>query len=721
MSEKIHVVMLSFPLLVAACGNDGGASASDGMSASGSSTASASESSGGPGPTTGSGSVSDSATSDTVGSISDSQASMSGPTTGAVSETGSTSTTSSTGSGDSDATSGTTGQVSGTTGGSGTTTGDTGEDTSTGGGPDYCRDMPPPPDAVASNECEIPPKVGVFKPVVEWKKAAWAEQASSNCVFGPPVVAPLTDDDGDGVFGSAGDMPSIVVVTYVHAANFAQVGNGLLRVVSGDGMKELFTVAGQGLQGYSGAAVGDLDGDGAPEIVAHTAANTIKAFSRTGVLLWTSAAYPGEIAGGVHSVTFPAIADMDGDGKAEVISGRVILNHDGSLRGKGALGVGSWGYGSASVPVDIDGDGIQEVIVGNAAYRPNGTTLWANGQPDGYPGIADFDGDGKPEIVVVGFGTVRLQGADGKVLWSVANASQGGGPPTIADFDGDGKPEIGVAGNTSYRMFDTDGKVLWSNPTVDTTSGFTGSSVYDFEGDGVADIVYADEQNLFVFAGNDGAMKLKYEPHNSASAVEYPVIADVDNDGQVEIVLGHNVWVGGATTGITVLGDEDKSWRPGRKIWNQHAYSITNVDDHGGIPAKVDPNWKIYNNFRSGDLSPPDGLSAPDLVMVAPDTCVNDCVDPDIANLYVQLGNVGGVPLVGAVIEVYGTSGGVEKLLFTQEVAGPLAAGVLQAAVAVATATTGLDEIRLVAVAKEAECVIDAANELVFAPPFCAP
>ncbi len=713
MSERIYVVMLSLPLIVAACGNDGGASASDGMSAGGSSTASASESSGGPGPTTSSGSVSDSATSDTVGSMSDSQASMSGPTTGAASATGSTSSTGST---DSDATSGTTGQVSGTTESvSGTTTGDTGED-STSGGADYCRDMPPPPDAIASNECEIPPKVGVFKPVVEWKKSTWTSAPTSTNVLGPPIVAPLTDDDGDGVFGSAGDMPAIVVLTFVYDG----VHSSLLRALTGDGMKELFTVAGQGLEGYSGVAVGDLDGDGEPEIVTHTFAGSIKAFSRTGVLLWTSAAYPGDIARGANKFTFPAIADLDADGKAEVIAGRLILNHDGSLRGKGALGLGAPLHGSASVPVDLDGDGVQEVIVGNAAYRPDGTTLWSNGQPDGYPGIADFDGDGKPEIVVVGNGTVRLHSADGKVLWSVINAAQKGGPPTIADFDGDGAPEIGVAGVTSYTVFDTDGKVLWSNSTVDETSGITGSSAYDFEGDGVADIVYADEINLYVYAGNDGAVKLKYEPHNSGTALEYPVIADVDNDGQVEILLSHSAYMGPAT-GLVVLGDEDHSWRPGRKIWNQHAYSITNVDDHGGIPAKVDPNWKSYNNFRSGDLSPPDGLSAPDLVMVAPEACVNDCEDPDIANLYVQLGNVGGVPLVGAVIEVYGTPGGAEMLLFTQEAPGPIEAGALQAAVAVATATTGLDEIRLVAVAKEAECVVDAANEVVFVPPFCAP
>ena len=52
-------------------------------------------------------------------------------------------------------------------------------------------------------------------------------------------------------------------------------------------------------------------------------------------------------------------------------------------------------------------------------------------------------------------------------------------------------------------------------------------------------------------------------------------IAVIDNDGQVEIVVTHNNLIQDAH-GITVVGDQDQSWRPGRKIWNQHAYNITN-------------------------------------------------------------------------------------------------------------------------------------------------
>ncbi len=53
------------------------------------------------------------------------------------------------------------------------------------------------------------------------------------------------------------------------------------------------------------------------------------------------------------------------------------------------------------------------------------------------------------------------------------------------------------------------------------------------------------------------------------------LMAVFDNDGQVEIVVAHNNLLQ-TNYGVSVIGDKDKSWRPGRKIWNQHAYNITN-------------------------------------------------------------------------------------------------------------------------------------------------
>ena len=594
------------------------------------------------------------------------------------------------------------------------------DSSATGEEPRYCGYDPPPGLIGPFNVCKTAPKVGGFTPVVEWVRDIWKTHPDANQIIMTPIVAPLTDDDHDGVYGSEGDLPAVVVMTF---AADKTTGPGVLRALRGDGSTELFAVADPGLWGGSGIAVGDIDGDQRPDIIALAAEGVVKAFSHEGALKWSSAPSLSDVGSYLPHYASPAIADMDADGRAEIIVGRLILNHDGTVRGKGAYGLGGSVVASASFAVDLDADGVQEVVVGNALYRPDGSAIWSNDLPDGYPAVADFTADTQPEIVVVTDGSVRLQAIDGSVLWSVANPAQTGGPPTIADFDGDGKPEIGIAGRTGYVVLDTDGAVLWQRATKDASSGITGSSVYDFEGDGVADVVYADEIDLYVYSGLDGAIKLKYSEHNSGTALEYPVVADVDNDGEVELLVVQNTVLGqGQSTGITVLGDKQHSWRPGRRIWNQHAYSITNVNDDGTLPLQPAPNWLTFNNFRSGDISPPDGLVAPDLQISAPESCIGECVGSNQAVLWFQVKNAGSVPqLAGATVEVRGSAKGVESLLTTVDVPGPLAPGEVLPAMNVLVDVEDVEQIRLVLVSNEIECIVDLNNEILLQPPYCGP
>ena len=632
------------------------------------------------------------------------------PTSGTLSATeGSASATESSGE---TATSGTTTAMATASSSGGATDSETSE------GPGFCGEDPPKGYVGPFNaDCKAEPQVGTFAPVLEWNKQTWMTDPTYKQVLQQPVVAPLTDDDGDGVYGSAGDLPAVVVVTYSGSYDTASI----IRAVSGDGATELLTIKGQAISGASGLAVGDLDGDAAPEIVAVTTGGAVRAFDHDGALKWTSAAYPADY-GAFPLAAAPAIGDMNADGKPEVVVGRVILNgQDGTLLGKGKFGVGRAVYGCASFPADIDGDGLQEVVVGNALYRIDGTAIWSTADPDGYPAIADFDADGKPEIVVAANGKARLHRGDGTIVWDVANPALVGGPPTIADYDGDGQPEVGIAGKTGYIVFDTDGAVLWTAKTQDASSSTTGSSVYDFEGDGIADVVYADEYTLWVFSGNDGTVKLEYKEHSNGTLIEYPIVVDVDNDGEVEIVVTHNNTYWGAAVGISVLGDMNKSWRPGRKIWNQHAYNITNVGDDAKVPAVPEPNWPKYNSFRSGDLSANDGLAAPDLQIVTPEGCVNECTGPDQVKLWFQLGNTGAAPLLGgAEVEVYGTKLGVETLITTVPAPGALQPGEFADAQFVDIATKDLEQLRLVAVSKEIECAMDMGDEVLLMPPFCS-
>jgi hypothetical protein len=536
---------------------------------------------------------------------------------------------------------------------------DTGEGGGGGGGDDpadeVCADQTIPGfDASVNEDCENELAVGAFNPVVEWSKRTWSVNPESFWIMSSPIVVQLTDDNGDGTIDND-DIPDIVAVTFI--------GTTTLRAVSGADGSELWS-ASTNLQITGSPAAADLDGDGLVEIVGVTTSGVeiyendgrLK-HARTGVL-------SGAISGTSDTV---AISDMDGDGRPEIIAGRAILDADGNLIAMGRFGMaGVQAYGNVgttSFAVDLNGDGQQEVVVGDALYRRDGSAIWNNGQGDGYPAVGDFDGDGVPEIAVSGNGRLRLQDStNGAVRWNQsipgAGSSYYGGPPTIADFDGDGQPEIGVASGSRYSVFEGNGALLWQAVTDDGSSGNTGSTVFDFEGDGAAEVVYADQTRLWVFSGADGSVKLSWTGHSNGTWLEYPVVADVDGDDVAEIVVVHTPQ-NGSTTGMTVLGDRDSSWRRGFPIWNQHAFHITNIEEDGTVPRVAERNWLVYNNFRSSDLSSNDGLAAPDLRLALGDICEMDC-DEGRLLVWVHLGNEGASAGSRPTVSAIANEGGVD-------------------------------------------------------------
>jgi hypothetical protein len=521
-----------------------------------------------------------------------------------------------------------------------------------------------------TDECQVEAEpVGSFTPVVEWAKDSWSVAPGSNQVMMMPAVGSLNDDDGDGD-ADENDIPDVVVVTYG--------SEDVIRVVSGDGSgTELLNIRNSGVQGQGGVALGDIDNDGWTDIVAPTNARTVVAYDHNGTRMWTSASLSGSMYGTSDN---PAIADLDGDGNPEVICGAAILDNAGATLGQGRSGIGNVNgnnVGTTSFAYDIDNDGDQEVVVGNALYRKNGGAIWSNGEEDGYPAVGNFDSDDKGEIVVTVGGRIRLQDDDGTVLCSAAIPGAGtaynGGPPTVADFDGDGEAEFAAAAGSRYSVFERDCSVVWQAATQDASSGNTGSSVFDFEGDGVAEAVYADETRLWVFAGPDGAVKLESRQHTNATWLEYPSVADVDADGHAEIIVANT----GSFSGFTVFGDAADSWRSARRVWNQHAYTITNVNDDGSIPRRPDRNLETYNNFRSGDIyAGTGGYTLPDLSVVVEDVCRDEC-DDDRLVAWVSVMNHGFEDVTQeVVVELMATyEDGSEVVVGSTTVTDPIPAG----------------------------------------------
>ncbi len=535
----------------------------------------------------------------------------------------------------------------------------TGNDTDEVFGPDGDGDCGQPDLSAGSvsvdEECEQD-EVGNFNPEVSWHNNMVGD------IYYAPVVGQLTDDNDDGV-RDALDVPDIVVTN-----TYAEV-----IALSGDDGSILWTFQASGEN--AAPALADLDEDGWMEVVVSNSYQTVALNGSDGTTFWSAQGYMGHLnvaAGGV------AIHDLDADGTPEVIVGRRIINGlTGATVGQGSYGEGG-GFIDTYAPIpaaaDLDQDGDMEVVVGNAAYNKDGSAMWYNGLIDGFPAIGNFDDDDNGEVVTSRDGTVRLLDDDGEVLWTYFGGVPYSGPPTVADFDGDGGAEIGVAMQNVYVVLDEDGSAVWTRPTNDYSSGYTGSSVFDFEGDGRAEVVYADEQDLWVFDGQTGAVKLQFSEHDSATASEYPVIADIDGNGHADIVLVSGYYQD-YYNGVTVITDADQSWMPTRQIWNQHAYWVTNVNDDGTIPAHPESNWLSFNTFRSGDLSAGGEFVNADAVPVVLGSCTDECGEGRL-DLVLAVGNAGMEELPpGVAISVYGVEDGVRTFLGSQYTEDSVASG----------------------------------------------
>jgi hypothetical protein len=530
-------------------------------------------------------------------------------------------------------------------------------------------------------------------------------------VLTTPMVADLPHDSGAA--------SEIIIVSYNFNDGGAAAGAGsnalyygVIRILNGQtcAVLENIHVPGHGVVASSPPAIGDLTGDGVPEIVTYRAQSDgsgLVAFTWNADMshyerLWsaTDTAY-----GGNQHWDGPSLHDLDDDGLPEVIASSEVFSGQTGARLNVGQSLAYYNVGYISVLGDVDRDGHVE-LVARAVHRWNRTTkLWELAYPGagvgnhfafadfGTPGAtpAEFDAttfDGIAEIVATGNDTVTLATLSGQILLSVGGIT-GGGPPTVGDFDNDSRPEIATAGGTSYFLVDLDcagpatadcagNYVRWSQPSQDLSSRVTGSAIFDFEGDGQAEAVYADECFTRIYDGKNG--KVLYSAfRTSCTWYENPVIADPDKDQNTEILVGSNDNCGltcpdvdpihpgigceaptdcvsgvcdegycrcagdldcesgyvcraalpgtpgtGMTcrayhppgvgvTGLRVLRDRLDRWASSRPMWNQHAYSVTNINDNATVPSTsqwaqnfVTPGLNNYRQNIQGDAAATD-------------------------------------------------------------------------------------------------------------------
>ena len=451
--------------------------------------------------------------------------------------------------------------------------------------PDPCESAPTGAVVTPDSACETLPEHNWFNPEpglvvaeVEFEGDPVAARSINS-----PVVGHLLDDTLDGDHAGPGDVPEIAVVAGTDAPFIAIMrGDGSVPAVALPAVESPLGALFPNAQ--ADLALGDIDGDGSPELVTTYRYQSgpldgqcyLGAQSPLGATEWVNTDVLFECR---HHA--PALADLTGDGTVEVIYGnRVFAGADGALLWTGSGGAGvdlsylNGGYHSFAA--DLEGDGTLEVIAGGTIYEASGATRCMAAEMNGYPAVADLDGDGFGEIVVTGYDVVRVLEHDCSLtqVWDVLDGGNGG-PAALADFDGDGAIEIGVAGLIAYTVYEVDGAVLWSQPSTDISSGSTSSIAFDFEGDGAAEVVYGDESRLWVFDGATGTPRVEHGWRNSGTRNEQPAVADIDGDGSAEIVVTNDQ----GDPGIYVLEDADGRWADARPVWHQHAFHPSMVAD----------------------------------------------------------------------------------------------------------------------------------------------
>ncbi len=248
----------------------------------------------------------------------------------------------------------------------------------------------------------------------------------------------------------------------------------------------------------------------------------------------------------------------------------------------------------------------------------------------------------------------------------------GGGPLVVADFNGDKKPDIGLVTASSYVVFDAHGDVLWADfTTTDFSSKATGSTLFDFEGDGISEILYADEVEFHVYKGpGSGIIDEEYGycsaellidpiPNSSGTLNEYPIVVDVDNDGSSEIVISaydYGTPGVGRQHGVRAFEDPTGHWVRTRRVWNQFDYHVTNINEDGTVPKSEQQNWKIksLNNFRQ-NVQPGGLFNAPNLVADAITGDISTCTpESRIMKLTATVSNKGSLGIrAGLEIQFY--------------------------------------------------------------------
>lgn len=360
-------------------------------------------------------------------------------------------------------------------------------------------------------------------------------------------------------------------------------------------------------------AVGDVDGDGAPEVVYGTDNGHVYCLGGWGRVEWRYDEFAPYGRSGVN------LADLDGDGSVEVLITRSNVGLDRCLMAvDGATGTFKWrsndvmqGYVSnAIVNFGHEPNGDVAVLHGDKgnwlyATRADGTEKWRvelGGRGIFWaPAAADVDGDGYIEVIVGIRGEdpdsgacVYVVGQDGAIDAAVDLGSGANAGPAVGDIDGDGNLEVVVVTEGPDRVqavtWNAAGRVEW--PSLRGDSAMTAARGVP-PGTPAAPPVAAEKAGLAVedetvYWGQNRWRVGWQEPASDQTFVELSAISD---EGFLE------TWVVDVKPGATGAGIDWNLARPDQNRVRVALHTAANreplaVQDRSVQPRQPD-DWKI--------------------------------------------------------------------------------------------------------------------------------
>jgi hypothetical protein len=477
------------------------------------------------------------------------------------------------------------------------------------------------PDNVSNAECTIIP-VGV-----EWGMTGTSSNESNLSPYQSVVVG---DIDGDGIveiIAAANPVELNPINTdQRHTSSIAiYKGNDITAPPTVFNTTSTYSWDSRTKYGIVKTKISDKD---SVLIVVAEFDTLIRAYNNQGNMVWASTVkYSSRYNNGL-ALSF---GDLNHDGIPEIaIGGKIFSSVDGSFICE-ISSIYTLSRKSHVVQLlDVFNDGTTKYVMGNHIFdvcidslthvidslRLNRKITPPSACPDGGTSLfVDMDKDGQLEMIVANNHStsyVTLYIADPftdtlKAFVDISSAVNAG-YPFVGDVDGDGYNEItlivgdGSVSGDSIRCYKYDKEAgtleqFWSLGHTDK-SYVTGLTLFDFDQDGKSELVYRDEENLRIIDGREASATNPPVPSNRNKAItpnysgtsgEYPVVADVDGDGQAEIII-----VGGNTSSESKQGrlwiykssnPATSPWAPARKVWNQYAYHPLNVNEDLTLPA----------------------------------------------------------------------------------------------------------------------------------------